>query len=229
MDEFKANPDGFKPWQTVCSPDSRSGYKGMQVDMPNDFLAALEKHHGQFDALQLRSSVPQEIQIQFATAKNLCLYAWFVYRFYPVAEHQALTCLEYALRRRFSERLPKEYWNKYPNNEPTLHPLLRYAIDTGVIQNAGFRRWHERAGQQARQRVEFEHLRKMSEQGLSATRFDLDEAIPNDQDYDWDLLSVLKENLHNTRNAHAHGTTMLHKNAFGTLELVAEIANQLFP
>lgn len=228
MEKPKLNPDEFKPWQDICSPDVRSGYKGGLIDPPKDFSAAIAVHHAKFDVLELRSSVPEAIQIQFATAKNLCLYAWFVYRFYPVAEHQALTCLEFALRSRFAYPLPKEYWNK-PRQEPTLQPLLRYAIDSGVLQNHGFRRWHEMARLRARQRVEIEQLRDISDRGLSELWFDPDEVVPNDQDYEWNLLSVLKECLHKTRNAHAHGTTMLHMQSFGTLELVSEIINQLFP
>lgn len=229
MDEIKHDPDDVKLWQDICVPDPRSGYKGDLIGLPQDFSVAIAKHHAQFNELQLHSSVPKATQIQFATAKNLCLYAWFVYRFYPVAEHQALTCLEHALRSRFPDRLPKKYWNQYPGRGPTLHPLLRYAIDTGVLQNAGFRRWHASARLAARQRVTLERLKEMDERELNEISFDPDEAVPNSYDYDWDLLSVLKENLHKTRNAHAHGTTMLHNQVFGTLELVAEIVNQLFP
>ena len=38
--------------------------------------------------------MPREIVLQFETARNVYLYAWFVYRFYPVSEHQCLACLE---------------------------------------------------------------------------------------------------------------------------------------
>lgn len=229
MDEVKINPDDFKPWQQVCSPDPRSGYTGALVDLPNDLSAAIASHHAQLDGIRLNSSVPGDIRVQFDTAKNLCLYAWFVYRFYPVAEHQALTCLEFALRNRFPERLPKEYWNRYPKREPTLDPLLRYAIDTGVLKNSGFRRWHERARQSARARCELEQLKAVGDSELDEIWFDPDEAIANAQDYGWDLLSVMKESLREIRNAHAHGTTMLHNWAYSTLELVAESINQLFP
>jgi len=229
MDGIELSPDDFKPPHDVCFPDRRSGYKGVLIDLPRDFADAIERHHGQFEELRLNSAVPEAVQIQFATAKNLCLYAWFVFRFYPVAEHQALTCLEFALHSRFPERLPKQYWNKYPKQEPTLHPLLRYAIDTGVLQNAGFSRWHNHAAMRARQRYEHERLHEMIDRGLNEIELDFDQIVVAEPDYDWDLLSVLKETLPKTRNFHAHGTTMLHNKAYGTLELVAEIINQLFP
>lgn len=229
MDGIESNPDDFKPPQEVCSPDPRSGYKGVLIDLPKDFADAIGRHHGQFDKLRLNSSVPESVHIQFATAKNLCLYAWFVYRFYPVAEHQSLICLEFALHRRFPQRLPKQYWNNYPNRDPTLHPLLSYAIDTGVLKNAGFSRWHNHAVMRARQRYEHEQLNEMIDRGLNEIDLDFDQIAVAEQDYEWDLLSVLKESLPKTRNLHAHGTTMLHNRAYGTLELVAEIINQLFP
>lgn len=60
----------------------------------------LADHHEEISAYALHTGVPQEIVLQFETARNVYLYAWFIYRFYPVAEHQALACLELALRER---------------------------------------------------------------------------------------------------------------------------------
>jgi hypothetical protein len=225
----KINADSFKPLAKVCTPDPRSGCTDSRVDLPEEFAFAIATHHAHIAQLQLLPEVPEAIQIQFATAKNLCLYAWFVYRFYPVAQHQALACLEYGLRARFPDRLPKEYWNKYPRLEPTLHPLLCFAIDSGLLKNEGFRRWHERGEMRARGRYQHEQLQEMIKHGLEQIVIDCDAAVPNNQDCDWDLLSVLKASLPKTRNALAHGSTMLHNQAYGTLELVCEILNQLYP
>src|SRR5688572_27292016 len=65
----------------------------------------LEDHYGAVCDLTTHPGVPEHVKIQFETAKNLYLYAWHVYRFFAVAEHQALTCLELALRERFGEDL----------------------------------------------------------------------------------------------------------------------------
>jgi hypothetical protein len=43
-------------------------------------LADRQQRIGQF---LLAEAVPHAIRVHFETAKNLYLYAWFVYRFYP--------------------------------------------------------------------------------------------------------------------------------------------------
>lgn len=48
--------------------------------------------------LELSPKVPENIRKQFDVCRDLMLYAWFVYEFYTVAAHQALVCLEFALR-----------------------------------------------------------------------------------------------------------------------------------
>ena len=51
----------------------------------------LADHHELISAHVLHAGVPREIVLQFETARNVYLYAWFVYRFYPVVEHQCLS------------------------------------------------------------------------------------------------------------------------------------------
>lgn len=48
--------------------------------------------------LELSPHVPENIRKQFDVCRDLMLYGWFVYEFYTVAAHQALVCLEFALR-----------------------------------------------------------------------------------------------------------------------------------
>jgi hypothetical protein len=50
----------------------------------------LADHHEQISRYALHAGLPQEIVEQFEMARNVYLYAWFVYRFYPVAEHHSL-------------------------------------------------------------------------------------------------------------------------------------------
>jgi hypothetical protein len=159
--------------------------------------------------------------------KNLYLYAWFVYRFYPVAEHHALTCLELGLRLRFPGPLPKEYW-KQSNRKPTLRPLLNFAVHTRAIKNEGFRQWHEQVEFRARERYSSERQREMIQRNLEQIELDYSQAIPNDQDRDWDYLPILLDVLPGIRNSYAHVSSMLHNQVLGTLELVCEILNQLF-
>lgn len=198
----------------ACEPDPRSQQE-------------LEKQHELISCISLSSNVPEKIKIQFETAKNIYLYSWFVYRFYPVAESQALVCLELALLRRFSDEIPKEEY--YPDSEkPTFRPLLRYAINGGFITNEGFQSWRRRAEMRARERLGREKLQEMIDNDLSEIEWNYDEAKIEDVDRDWDYLKILKKSLPDRRNQYAHGSTMLHSQVLGTFETVSEIINQIY-
>ena len=198
----------------ACDPDPRSN-------------RTLEIQHNLISCFNLSKNVPDKIRIQFETAKNIYLYAWFVYRFYPVAESQALVCLELALSRRFIEEIPKEEY--YPNSEkPTFRPLLRYAINGGYISNEGFDVWHRSAEMRARERFGKDKLQEMIDKNLSEIECNYDDAVVEDVDRDWDYLKILKKNLPDRRNHYAHGSTMLYGQVLGTFETVSEIINQIY-
>lgn len=187
----------------------------------------LEDHYRAVCDLTTHLGVPEDIKIQFETAKNLYLYAWHVYRFFAVAEHHSLTCLELALRERFGENLPKKYVGR--GGRPTLKPFLRYARDNGFIKNDGFARWHERARRMAEQRYSWEKGTEMDAKGLDSITLDYSEVVVTDEDRRWDLIQILVDTLPLTRNHYAHGTRSIHNQVRGTLELVLEIINQIFP
>src|SRR5947209_2982696 len=90
----------------------------------------LEDYHRSLTAIQLHESVPEDVCSYFETVKNICLYGWFVYPFFAIAEFLSYTAVELALR----ERL-------YPARKgkaPGLKQLLKRAIDKGLISDAGF-------------------------------------------------------------------------------------------
>src|SRR5437870_1407928 len=60
----------------------------------------LEHHWAAPAAYALSPAVPHDVCVHWDTARNLWLHAWFVYRFYPVAEMHAYSTLEMALRLR---------------------------------------------------------------------------------------------------------------------------------
>lgn len=185
----------------------------------------LDRYHRSISELNLHAGVPESVVVQFEIAKNLYLYSWFVYRFYAVCEHQALTCLEFSLRERFGHEVPRRYFR---GEKPTLSPLLRYAIDSKAVKNEGFRLWRERVQLRAQQRYQFDKLKEMREKGLDTIVLDYSQAVVEDADRDWDYLNVLLEVLPGIRNHYAHGTSSLHNQVRGTIELVAEIINQIF-
>jgi hypothetical protein len=206
-----------------CSVYSRFDELGIRDD-------TLEEHHADIAKFQLSADVPKDIVIQYETAKNIYLYAWYVYRFYPVAEHQALACLEMGLRARFPEGLPPGFgYKNRPNLRPTLAPLLRYAIDQGLIRNEGFSRWHSLVQQRARNRVMFEQIEDMGMSNSMVGEITVDEVVANAQDLDCDFVSALDEFLPGIRNSYAHGSSRLNNQVLGTFELVNEILAQVYP
>lgn len=207
---------------TVMAPDIRTS---MFIGQATPSLAV---HHAEIANVRLSPAVPEPIAIQFETARNLYLYAWHVYRFYMVAEVQALTTLELGLKTRLPARLPEPYQRKW-QKRPMLAGMLGYAIDQGIVRNEGFRRWHDAAERNARQRRSFEAVRTMIAQQLEVMEFD--DAAPVEitpEDQRWDLVAVLRESLPQHRNELAHGSTMLTRQVRGTIEIVAEILDQLF-
>jgi hypothetical protein len=199
---------------------SRFDEKGIRED-------SLAEHHADIARFALSSNVPSDVVIQFETARNLYLYAWYVYRFYPVAQHQALTCLELGLRQRIGASLPVEYLRR-PRDVPTMKPLLRYAIDTGLIKNEAFRQWREHVQRRAESRYRDEQFGAMVEAGHECCELRYEDVVPNEQDKDFDYLALLAEALPGTRNSHAHGSTNLSNQVLGTFELVKEILDQLY-
>jgi len=81
----------------------------------------LADHHDFVAQYRLCPAVPKDVRIQWDTARNLWLYAWYVWRFFAVAEMQAYTTLELALKM----RLDKERGN--------LGPLMKEAIANGLL------------------------------------------------------------------------------------------------
>jgi hypothetical protein len=189
---------------------------------------SLAAQHRDIEAIQLTVAVPEAVAIQFETARNLYLYAWYVFRFLPVAQSQALFALEFGLRVRFPDRLPEQY--QHPKQEhPMLAGLLRYAIDQGLIRNDGFRRWHRAAEDKARQRRSMEAFQTMIDQKLGSMEIDEYEPVNITlEDQSWDLVHVLRRSLPTLRNELAHGSSMLTHQALGTIELVAEILSQVY-
>ena len=226
MAEQKFDPERLRPAEYVCEPDPRSTMF-VRIDRINGTSRAIElaDHHEQISAYALHAGVPQEIVLQFETARNVYLYAWFVYRFYPVAEHQSLACLELALRERLKEEIRT---GKIKGKRPTLYPLLKYAVDHGLVKNEGFSAWQNRGETNSRHRVEMEKVREASEKNLTEITWDESDIQITAEDLDWDYVKMLPDLLRRLRNEYAHGSTDLHNWALRSFQIVSEIINQLY-
>jgi len=222
------HPEFLRPVEYVCEPDPRS-LSFVKLDRKTGGFVPLDikDQHATVVRLKLNEKVPEDIVIQFETAKNLYLYAWFVYRFYPVCEHHALTCLELALRKRYEHEAPNEYRGR--DGKMYLKGSLRHAIDRGHVRHEGFKRWHEVAHRRARHRYEMEKLEEMRKKGLKSIGLDDSEVAVTDADRNWKYLNDLLDNLPELRNHYAHGTTNLDNQVLGTIQVVSEIINQIYP
>lgn len=182
----------------------------------------VKDYHEAVSKLELNTSVPENIRHYYETARNLYLYSWYIYRFFPVAEQQALFCIEFALRERAKgdEGVPK---NK------TLAKLLKYAQREGLIKNEGFSLWRNRGEIRSRQRYDAELSRRMNEEGLDQVEIDYSSIEVTEDDLDYDYVSILVKTLPKIRNDYAHGTSMLHNQSLGMIQIACELVNQLYP
>jgi len=220
------DPEKLRPAEYVCEPDPRStGF--VRIDLTNGTSRAIElaDHHELISGYVLHDGVPGDIVLQFETARNVYLYSWFVYRFYSVSEHQSLACLELALRERLKDEIRT---GTIKGKRPTLRPLLKYAIEHGLVKNEGFSTWRNRGEINSRQRLKMEKLREMSEKNLTEITWDESDRKITDEDLDWDYVKMLPDMLPMLRNEYAHGSTELNNWALRSIQIVCEIINQLY-
>jgi hypothetical protein len=225
MSTEQFDPEALRPAVHVCEPDPRSTMY-VRIDLTSGTKRPIElaDHHESISSCALHAGVPQEIALHFETTRNLYLYAWFIYRFYPVAEQQSLACLELALRMRLKEEIRTGKIGKHP----TLRPLLEYAVQHHLLKNEGFSTWQNRGTINSRRRTEMEKIREMSEKKLDRITLDESDIQVLPEDLDWDYVKMLPALLARVRNDYAHGSTNLHNWALQTILIVCESINQLF-
>ena len=222
------HPDLLRPVEHVFEPHPRNlDFAKLDPETGEFVPKDIPDQHEAVSGYNLHAKVPEDIVAQFETAKNLYLYAWFVYGFYPLCEQHALACLELTLRKRYEHEVPKEYRKR--DGRLYLKGLLRYAIDRGHVKHEGFRRWHERAHVRASVRYENEKREEMYAKGLKKIDLDYTEVTVTGADCNWKYLDNLLDYLPELRNHYAHGTSMLHNQVLTTLEVVSEIINQIYP
>jgi hypothetical protein len=220
--------DQLRDPESALLPDRRSdSFAGFRADGSISKITLQDRYEGVREFV-LNESVPNDVRVHFETAKNLYLYAWFVYRFFPVAEKHVLATLEFALRERLALLYPERYG---PSAAwvPGLTKMLKQARDDKLIANDGMRAYHRRALQQARTRVSDDATRQLIESGAEFFEYDPDSAVPTANDYSWDALETYLETLPAIRNAYAHGSSNLHATVLGSFEIVVDLVNQLFP
>jgi hypothetical protein len=207
--------------ERACSPDSRT-----HVFYKTD----LKDQYEMVACFKLNEAVPNAVAIHFETAKNLYLYAWFVYRFYPVAEQHVLTSLEFALCERFQGFVAAEKEKRPKAIEPGLKKLLGHAIKGSFVKNENFSTREHWAGIRAKSRYSFQKSQAMQSAGINSWVEDESEIVVMQEDLDYDWLGDFQEFIPSIRNSYAHGSWHLYPAPVRhTFEMVAEIINQLYP
>jgi len=230
MSDHDHNPEHLKPLDLIGAPDPRANAFVRFDPAIRDFRPiTLEDHHADIARYALSPSVPEQIVTHFETGKNLYLYAWFAYRFYPVADLHAHATLEFALKERIGEGRLREAIRSVGKGKKGLNAYILYAIQQGWVRNEGFQRWRSSARVRAEQRATMELINEMGRTGATEAVFDPSQVEITDQDKTWDLTGVLAESIPFIRNEYAHGSSTLHNQVLGTFELVAEFINQLWP
>lgn len=207
--------------ERACSPDSRT-HVFYKIDLKDQYEMVA--------CFKLNEAVPNAVAIHFETAKNLYLYAWFVYRFYPVAEQHVLASLEFALREKFQDFVAAEKEKRPKAIEPGLKKLLVHAIKGDFVRNENFSTREHWAGIRAKSRYSFQKSQAMQSAGINSWVEDESEIVVTQEDLDYDWLGDFQEFIPSIRNSYAHGSWHLYAAPVcHTFEMVSEIINQLYP
>ena len=187
--------EDLKPLSQILQPDERNRY----------FRGGISLHtlHGMALEANLNASVPELVRAQFAIARNAYLYSWFYYPLQAAAFLYSILAIELALRFRVKKSNPAMFAG---GRDPTLYPLLEYALQERWIVDGGFEGLPP----------EVEVADKI------AKRF---RRIPDDQRHSYNLLDALIS----LRNDLAHGEFMIGPGMNTLLVRGAELINQLFP
>jgi hypothetical protein len=219
----KSHPDYLRTPETVCTPDPRSPKSHYLTGQP----VTVEYQYSVISGIELHSGVPEDIRIQFETTKNLYLYAWFVFRFYPVVMLHAYACIELALRERFEAEMIAAGKSKREFG-PSLSGLLTYAMESGNLKDENFSVWQHRTKRNAQRRTANELWQEAKRNGLNEITIDEEQFEIKEEDRNHEYVSTLVRILPKLRNHYAHGSTSLDNQALGEIELAAEIINQIF-
>lgn len=222
--------DRLRSPNQLCTPDARSHYLVHLDDhtgAPRPITAV--DQHAAIACYKMNPEVPTSVAVHFETAKNLYLYGWFVFRFYPVAEQQALASLEFALREKLADFVNacKEKNPKAPI--PSLRKLLKTAIESGLLRNDAFLGRDQWALERAKDRFRLQKMREMIAAGLEEMVLDDSGVHPTEEDLHHDWLGSFVEAIPAIRNDYAHGSKTLHHSVLHTFDFVSQMINQLFP
>jgi hypothetical protein len=207
----------------VLAPDTRNF---------NFSISSIDVLYQSIEHIQLNSSVPNDIRVQFDTARNLFLHSFYVYRFYVVAESQALATLEFALRDCIGEEEIKSFNKELKAQKRGFSKGLRlymeYLANRELIKNEDFPIWHGRNRIAAEEAHRANVLKIMKDKGLSEYTWDDSEIDESKFDVEWNYVEVLCNIIPKIRNNYAHGSSTLHNQVLHSFENISIIINKMY-
>jgi hypothetical protein len=221
----------FKSLDEVTTVDRRNTYFVLHNRATGETRSQeLKDHYESVGTFVLSETVPEEVRSHFNTAKNVLLYTWYVYGFFPVAELQALNALELALKERIGEgglKVLKKQLKK-TGKRPGLQAYIEHAAASKWIKNEDFEAYHRAPYERARQKLLLKKSEEMREKGLSSIKYDEEEIeVPDTNTTDY--IGILLDTVNYIRNVHAHGETMLYPaSVWQTFEVCADFINALY-
>lgn len=193
----------LKQFDEICQKDPRQDFlRIISLVDGTTRKQTLEDFYKRAEKIRLHDGVPEKIRSHFETARNLVIYSWFYYPFNVTAELCAYTSVEYALKTR----------NGTPSSKLSFKSLLQKAVEEKWICDEGFSHVKRR---RENWRAYNESLPPEFQQPESSM---LDEYCKN-----------LTKSLPHLRNTLAHGSSMLHEKGGMTVQICADLINQLFP
>lgn len=216
--------DALRDITTATNPDPRTAFLAV-VEGGVPRALTLNDQFETVSQFKMNASVPMAIRIHFETAKNLYLYSWFVYRFYPIAEQQALGSLEFALRERLQPLQNSESAMEYRLG---LAKLLQRARENGLIRNEAFKSRQHWAIERARDRYRAERYQEMIGGSLAEITLDESNVQPTEDDLNFDWFALFIEYMPKIRNNYAHGSQTLRANVLRTFDIVCDLINQIY-
>jgi hypothetical protein len=223
-----SDDDKLRNATNALLPDSRTKYL-VTIDHTNQSRnITLQDQHNFISPYILNDQVPEEIRIQFETAKNCYLYAWFVFRFYQVAEQHAFSTLEYALRLRLPDFVKMIESKSRLGIPPGLGSLLNHAKNKNILRNELFESRNNWARNRAKDRYRQQIHKKMVQDNLVEITYDDSNIEATEDDLNFDWLGAFIECLPSIRNDLAHGSSNLQHGVLHTFDVVSSMLNMMF-
>lgn len=216
VEQDTAVSDPLKPLETLFEQDR-------VLDSRN-----IEDRHQAISAIALHAGVPVKVRQVFETARNLSLYAFYVYRFHQASELMAYIAFEMALTKRLKQESPA-LLARGVTIPQKLEKKINLAVREGWLKAEHSPSARRVALVRARQRKMHDDIKLMQAQGLAEMEITEPPASMIAEELaNMDPLPALHA-MRELRNALSHDHDMLSPSSMNTLQHVADRINALFP